>query len=160
MDTNNFIIKDDGSVPIVIIDGLHLSVVHLTYAWSTKTDDSNGSNICIVDGYINNETILRRFIFDLLTKEAKEVSLNSSLDKNKGRIFEVCINRGESYDSEIWVPTPFQNLKPGDIIRILDNGVYCRGLDGCRVWIIIDTIGMENGLLNVKPFVLLDTYST
>ena len=154
--TFNFTIKDDGSIPFVLIDGLRLSVAHLTYAWSTKTEDSNGSNICIVDGYINNGNILRRFILDLLTKEAKEVSLNSSVDRNKGRVFEVCITRGESYDSEIWEATPFQKLKPGDIIRILDEGVYCRGLDGCRVWIIIDTIGMENGLLNVKPFVFLD----
>ena len=140
--TFNFTIKDDGSIPFVLIDGLRLSVAHLTYAWSTKTEDSNGSNICIVDGYINNGNILRRFILDLLTKEAKEVSLNSSVDRNKGRVFEVCITRGESYDSEIWEATPFQNLKPGDIIRILDDGVYCRGLDGCRVWVIIDiTIG-------------------
>ena len=153
----NFLIKDDGSMPIVLIDDLHLSVVHLTYAWSTKTDEVlSGSNICIADGYINNDTTLRRFIFDIRTGEAKEVSLNTSLDRNKGRVFEVCTTRGESYDSEVWEATPFEKLKAGDIIRILDNGMYCRGLDGCGVWVVVDTIGMENGLLNVQPLALPD----
>ena len=153
--TFRFTITDNGDVPIVYINDTHLNVAHLTYAWSTKTEAAgSGANICIVDGYLDCEAVLRRFIFDILTGETKEVPLTAALDQNNGRVFEVCTTRGECYDSEIWEVRPFENLKPRDIIRIRDGGVYRKGLDGCGVWVIIDTVGMENGLLNVQPFIL------
>ena len=34
----NFELKDDGSIPIVTVDGQKLSIVSLTYAWHTITD--------------------------------------------------------------------------------------------------------------------------
>ena len=119
-----FTITDNGDLPIVYIDDVYLNVVHLTYSWSTKTEEvGSGGNICIVDGYLGGGLVLRRFIFNLMTGAVNEVTINSALGPKNSRVFEVCTTRGECYDSEIWEVRPFESLKPRDIIRIRDGGV-------------------------------------
>lgn len=61
-----FKIQNDGSPPLVNIDGKRLAVVQLTYAWRTKNiDPDSGTNICIIDGFFEESNILQRFVYDI-----------------------------------------------------------------------------------------------
>lgn len=146
----SFTVKDDGSIPVVYIDDARLSVVSLTYAWHTKTDKmSDSANICIVDGYFENTTVARRFLFNLSTGRAMEETI---LEENHERVFEVLTNAGESAETETWVKTPFADLKSGDIIRIIDADRYYRDLSNCGVWIVTETENIDDGSIEVAPF--------
>ena len=61
----SFEIKSDGSIPRVIIGGRKLHLVSIAYKWHTATDTSPGENICLVEGYFDGETDLKRFAFDV-----------------------------------------------------------------------------------------------
>lgn len=93
----DFKIQNDGSPPIVYIDGQQLAVVHFTYSYHTKTDKVEESNLYIVDGYLEESDILRRFLHDIKTGLTTEVSLNP-LENETGRIFEVCVDTGKCYN--------------------------------------------------------------
>ena len=68
-----FEIKDDGSIPIVHINGKQVSIVSLTYCWRTKTEDvSSGDNFCVVKCFLPGEHVPRRFMFDILGKYVEE----------------------------------------------------------------------------------------
>lgn len=145
----SFVIKDDGSLPVVYIDDARLSVISLTYAWETKTDKvGSGANVCIVDGYFENSTVSRRFVFNILTGIVTE----ESLEATSGRIFEVCVNIGTTQEMEKWAITPFLDLKVGDMIRIKDAGQYHRDLDGCGVWTVTDTTRLTKGFIDILPY--------
>ena len=74
----SFVVHDSGVKPLVFIDHVPLAVVNFTYAWCTKTTPVDSvANICIVDGYLEGETNLRRFLFDVLKGEVKEEPLRS-----------------------------------------------------------------------------------
>lgn len=145
----NFEIKDDGTIPIVHVDGNPLAVESLTYAFHTKTDHVyEGANICIIDGYLNGEIMPRRFLFDILKGEAKEESYINDAE----RVFEVCADPGDSAETEIWVKTPFKDLQTGNLVRIIDAGQYYKDLNGNALWVVIDTKGIMQGTINVEPF--------
>lgn len=144
-----FELKDDGSIPIVTVDGQKLSIVSLTYAWHTITDKiSDGANICVVDGFLNGETLPRRFLFNILEGTTKEEPYINETE----RVFEVCVDPGDSEETEVWVKTPFKDLKAGNLVRIIDAGVYYKDLNGNALWVVIDTKGIMQGTVNVEPF--------
>ena len=144
-----FTINDNGMLPLVQIDDAWLVIVSLTYAWKTKTDQvDDGANICIVDGYLHGETVLRRFVFDIFNNSATEVRP----ENESWRVFEVCVDKGTSPESEVWVKTPQTDLKVGNIIRILDAVQYHHALDGCGVWIVTDIKDIEQGRVEVRPY--------
>lgn len=60
-----FEIKDDGSVPIVFVNGRRLHLVSIAYKWITASDVSAGSNVCVAEGYFEGEADLKRFMFDI-----------------------------------------------------------------------------------------------
>jgi hypothetical protein len=73
---NGFEIKDDGSMPIVHVNGKQMSIVSLFYKWETKTDNpSDGANICIVEGFFEDDHNLRRVVFDMSNKKEIEKEL-------------------------------------------------------------------------------------
>ena len=145
----NFELKDDGSIPIVTVDGQKLSIVSLTYAWHTITDKiSDGANICIVDGFLNGEALPRRFLFNILEGTTKEEPYINETE----RVFEVCVDPGDSAETEIWVKTPFKDLQTGNLVRIIDAGQYYKDLNGNALWVVIDTKGITQGTINVEPF--------
>ena len=144
-----FELKDDGSIPIVTVDGQKLSIVSLTYAWHTITDKiSDGANICIVDGFLNGGTLPRRFLFNILEGTAKEEPYINESE----RVFEVCVDPGDSEETEVWVKTPFKDLQTGNLVRIIDAGQYYKDLNGNALWVVIDTKGIMQGTINVEPF--------
>lgn len=144
-----FELKDDGSIPIVTVDGQKLSIVSLTYAWHTITDKiSDGANICVVDGFLNGETLPRRFLFNILEGTTKEEPYINETE----RVFEVCVDPGASAETEIWVKTPFKDLQTGNLVRIIDAGQYYKDLNGNALWVVIDTKGIMQGTINVEPF--------
>ena len=144
-----FELKDDGSIPIVTVDGQKLSIVSLTYAWHTITDKiSDGANICVVDGFLNGETLPRRFLFNILEGTAKEEPYINESE----RVFEVCVDPGDSEETEVWVKTPFKDLQTGNLVRIIDAGQYYKDLNGNALWVVIDTKGIMQGTINVEPF--------
>lgn len=144
-----FELKDDGSIPIVTVDGQKLSIVSLTYAWHTITDKiSDGANICIVDGFLNGETLPRRFLFNILEGTTKEEPYINETE----RVFEVCVDPGDSEETEVWVKTPFKDLRTGNLVRIIDAGQYYKDLNGNALWVVIDTKGIMQGTINVEPF--------
>jgi len=145
----NFEIKDDGSLPIVYIDGQQLSVVSLTYAWHTTDKVSDGANICIIDGFLNGEITPRRFLFDILKGEAKEEPYINEAE----RVFEVCVDPGVSSETEVWQKTPFKDLKNGQLVRIIDNGQYYKDLNGNALWVIVDTTEILQGKINIEPVI-------
>ncbi|MDD3288406.1 MAG: hypothetical protein PHX43_05305 [Alphaproteobacteria bacterium] len=68
-----FIIRDDGAIPVVFIGGCKLNLVSLIYKWHTKTDKvEDGANLCIVEGYLNDDPTLRRYLFDTTSKILKK----------------------------------------------------------------------------------------
>lgn len=68
-----FIIKDDGTIPVVLINGCKLNLVSLIYKWHTMTDKvEDGANVCIVEGYLNDDPTLRRYLFDTTSKMLKK----------------------------------------------------------------------------------------
>jgi hypothetical protein len=68
-----FIIRDDGTMPIVFIGGCKLGLVSVIYKWHTKTDKvEDGANLCIVEGYLNDDPTLRRYLFDTTSKILKK----------------------------------------------------------------------------------------
>lgn len=144
-----FVLHDNGTIPLVFIDHTPLAVESLTYAFHTKTDKIyEGANICIIDGYLNGETLPRRFLFDILKGEAKEESYINDTE----RVFEVCVDPGISSETEVWKKTAFKDLKDGNLIRILDAGQYYKDLNGNALWVVIDTKGILQGTINVEPF--------
>jgi hypothetical protein len=146
----NFEIKDDGSLPIVYIDGQRLSIVSLTYAWHTITaETSDGANICIIDGFLNGKITPRRFLFDILKGEAKEEPYINEAE----RVFEVCVDPGVSSETEVWQKTPFKDLKNGQLVRIIDNGQYYKDLNGNALWVIVDTTEILQGKINIEPVI-------
>lgn len=146
----NFELKDDGSIPIVYIDGQRLSIVSLTYAWHTITaETSDGANICIIDGFLNGEITPRRFLFNILEGTAKEEPYINETE----RVFEVCIDPGVSSETEVWQKTPFKDLKNGQLVRIIDNGQYYKDLNGNGLWVIVDTTEIMQGKINIEPVI-------
>lgn len=146
----NFELKDDGSIPIVYIDGQRLRIVSLTYAWHTITDEtSDGANICIIDGFLNGEITPRRFLFDILKGEAKEEPYINEME----RVFEVCVDPGVSSETEVWQKTPFKDLKNGQLVRIIDNGQYYKDLNGNALWVIVDTTEILQGKISIEPVI-------
>ena len=146
----NFELKDDGSIPIVTVDGQQLSVISLTYAWRTITDKiSDGANICIVDGFLNGGTLPRRFLFNILEGITKEEPYINEME----RVFEVCVDPGVSSETEVWQKTPFKDLKNGQLIRIIDNGQYYKDLNGNALWVIVDTTEILQGKINIEPVI-------
>ena len=146
----NFELKDDGSIPIVTVDGQQLSVISLTYAWRTITDKiSDGANICIVDGFLNGGTLPRRFLFNILEGTAKEEPYINESE----RVFEVCVDPGVSSETEVWQKTPFKDLKNGQLVRIIDNGQYYKDLNGNALWVIVDTTEILQGKINIEPVI-------
>jgi len=144
-----FVLHDNGTIPLVFIDHQQLAVESLTYAFHTKTDKVyEGANICIIDGYLNGETLPRRFLFDILKGEAKEESYINDTE----RVFEVCVDPGVSAETEVWQKTAFKDLKDGNLVRILDAGQYYKDLNGNALWVVIDTKGVMQGTINVEPF--------
>ena len=145
----NFTIKDDGSLPVVRIDGARLSIVMLTYIWQTRTDAVfSDANKCVVDGYFEGNTVLRRFLFDILTGAVTE----EPIEIVGQRVFEVYIAPTTFPEIETWEVRAFQDLKVGDIIRIKDAGQYHRDLDGCGVWTVTDTTRLTKGFIDVLPY--------
>lgn len=153
----NFELKDDGSIPIVTVDGQQLSVISLTYAWHTITDEtSDGANICIIDGFLNGEITPRRFLFDILKGEAKEEPYINEAE----RVFEVCVDPGVSSETEVWQKTPFKDLKNGQLVHIIDNGQYYKDLNGNALWVIVDTTEILQGKINIEPVIRGPEYGT
>ena len=147
-----FQIKDDGSLPLVHIDGKRLSIVQLTYSWHTKTADvGSGANVCVVDGYFEGSDTLRRFLYDILMGVATEISLTPVEDETE-RVFEVCVDMGNSLETENWVVVPFNLLQPGHLIRIKDKGVYYHDLSGNGLWVVVDSPNIANGVINVITY--------
>lgn len=146
----NFELKDDGSIPIVTVDGQKLSIVSLTYAWHTITDKiSDGANICIVDGFLNGEVLPRRFLLNILEGTAKEEPYINESE----RVFEVCVDPGDSEETEVWVKTPFKDLKAGNLVRIIDAGVYYRDLSNNMLWVVVNVDKILEGRIDIEPIV-------
>jgi hypothetical protein len=144
----NFELKDDGSIPIVTVDGQQLSVISLTYAWHTITDKiSDGANICIVDGFLNGGTLPRRFLFNILKGTTKEEPYINESE----RVFEVCVDPGDSAETEVWVKTPFADLKAGNLVRIIDAGIYYKDLSGNMLWVVVNVDKILEGRIDVEP---------
>lgn len=144
----NFELKDDGSIPIVTVDGQQLNVISLTYAWHTITDKiSDGANICIADGFLNGEVLPRRFLFNILEGTTKEEPYINEME----RVFEVCVDPGDFEETEVWVKTPFKDLKAGNLVRIIDAGVYYKDLSGNMLWVVVNVDKILEGRIDVEP---------
>lgn len=127
-----FKIQNDGSPPLVNIDGKRLAVVQLTYAWRTKNiDPDSGTNICIIDGFFEESNILQRFVYDIKDNIVTE-----------------------------WIEIPFFSLQVDDIIRIKDGEkyIYHSGekyiyfSDDGKIWVVMKTPNIANGIVNVLPY--------
>lgn len=85
----SFSVQDNGAIPIVHIDNSKVAIVHLTYAWRTKTDNaSEGAKVCIVDGYINGQMTLRRFVFNIAAGVVTEIPME--VNETEGSYEELC----------------------------------------------------------------------
>jgi hypothetical protein len=67
-----FKIQNDGSPPLVNIDGKRLAVVQLTYY---------GTNICIINGFYEESNILQRFVYDIKDNIVTEVPLKPTVEE-------------------------------------------------------------------------------
>ena len=160
-----FKIQNDGSPPLVNIDGKRLAVVQLTYAWRTKNiDPDSGTNICIIDGFFEESNILQRFVYDIKDNIVTEVPLKPTVEFNEPtRIFEIYVALDKSrrnvecstesnYETEKWIEIPFFSLQVGDIIRIKDGEKYIYHSDDSKIWVVMKTPNIANGIINVLPY--------
>lgn len=149
-----FKIQNDGSPPLVNIDGKRLAVVQLTYAWRTKNiDPDSGTNICIIDGFFEESNILQRFVYDIKDNIVTEVPLKPTVEFNEPtRIFEIYVATETNYETEKWIEIPFFSLQVGDIIRIKDGEKYIYHSDDGKIWVVMKTPNIANGIINVLPY--------
>lgn len=149
-----FKIQNDGSPPLVNIDGKRLAVVRLTYAWHTKNiDPDSGTNICIIDGFFEESNILQRFVYDIKDNVVTEVPLKPTVEFNEPtRIFEIYVATESNYETEKWIEIPFFSLQVGDIIRIKDGEKYIYHSDDSKIWVVMKTPNIANGIINVLPY--------
>ena len=149
-----FKIQNDGSPPLVNIDGKRLAVVQLTYAWRTKNiDPDSGTNICIIDGFFEESNILQRFVYDIKDNIVTEVPLKPTVEFNEPtRIFEIYVATETNYETEKWIEIPFFSLQVGDIIRIKDGEKYIYHSDDGKIWVVMKTPNIANGIVNVLPY--------
>ena len=75
-----FSIHDDGSIPVVLINGVKMALKSLVYKWETRTAEGVGINVCIVEGYLNDDPTLRRYVFDTSTKMLKKETPDNEKD--------------------------------------------------------------------------------
>ena len=122
--------------PLFMFEGKKVAVAAATYSYRTATDESLGSLIIVVDGYLPGETKQRRFVCDILADTIEEVEE----DLISGRFFAV-LNGTE------WIRTQYEDLKENDVIRIFDNGVLYVDLEGANTWMVVGKD--ENGRIQV-----------
>ena len=149
-----FKIQNDGSPPLVNINGKRLAVVQLTYAWRTKNmDPYSGTNICIIDGFFEESNILQRFVYDIKDNIVTEVPLKPTVEFNEPtRIFEIYVATETNYETEKWIEIPFFSLQVGDVIRIKDGEKYIYHSDDSKTWVVMKTPNIANGIINVLPY--------
>ena len=161
-----FKIQNDGSPPLVNIDGKRLAVVQLTYAWRTKNiDPDSGTNICIIDGFFEESNILQRFVYDIKDNIVTEVPLKPTVEFNEPTTetnykiyvatetnFEIYVATETNYETEKWIEIPFFSLQVGDIIRIKDGEQYIYHSDDGKIWVVMKTPNIANGIINVLPY--------
>lgn len=133
--------------PLFLYKGKKVHVAAATYSYLTQTDEPNsGALVIVVDGYLDGETAMKRFICNM-TEGTIEIVDEPEKNMQNGRIFEKLVE-------DKWVKVKYDELQANDIIRIIDNGKLYFDLNGNSLWMVIGKD--ENGDVQIVEAIRKD----
>lgn len=133
--------------PLFLYEGKKVHVAAATYSYLTQTDEPNsGALVIVVDGYLDGETAMKRFICNM-TEDTIEIVDEPEKNIQNGRIFEKLVE-------DKWVKVEYDELQANDVIRIIDNGKLYFDLNGNSLWMVIGKD--ENGDVQIVEAVRKD----
>ena len=133
--------------PLFLYEGKKVHVAAATYSYLTQTDEPNsGALVVVVDGYLDGETTMKRFICNM-TEDTIEIVDETEKNMQNGRIFEKLVE-------DKWVKVEYDELQANDVIRIIDNGKLYFDLNGNSLWMVIGKD--ENGDVQIVEAIRKD----
>ena len=133
--------------PLFLYGGKKVNVSAATYSYLTQTDEPNsGALVIVVDGYLDGETAMKRFICNM-TEDTIEIVDEPEKNMQNGRIFEKLVE-------DKWVKVEYDELQANDVIRIVDNGKLYFDLNGNSLWMVIGKD--ENGDVQIVEAIRKD----
>lgn len=133
--------------PLFLYEGKNVHVAAATYSYLTQTDEPNsGALVIVVDGYLDGETAMKRFICNM-TEDTIEIVDETEKNVQNGRIFEKLVE-------DKWVKVEYDELQANDVIRIIDNGKLYFDLNGNSLWMVIGKD--ENGDVQIVEAIRKD----
>ena len=133
--------------PLFLYEGKKVHVAAATYSYLTQTDEpSSGALVVVVDGYLDGETVMKRFICNM-TEDTIEIVDETEKNMQNGRIFEKLVE-------DKWVKVEYDELQANDAIRIIDNGKLYFDLNGNSLWMVIGKD--ENGDVQIVEAIRKD----
>jgi|GEM_PF-4883236 len=133
--------------PLFLYEGKKVHVAAATYSYLTQTDEPNsGALVIVVDGYLDGETAMKRFICNM-TEGTIEIVDEPEKNIQNGRIFEKLVE-------DKWVKVEYDELQANDVIRIVDNGKLYFDLNGNSLWMVIGKD--ENGDVQIVEAIRKD----
>ena len=133
--------------PLFLYEGKNVHVAAATYSYLTQTDEPNsGALVVVVDGYLDGETAMKRFICNM-TEDTIEIVDEPEKNVQNGRIFEKLVE-------DKWVKVEYDELQANDVIRIIDNGKLYFDLNGNSLWMVIGKD--ENGDVQIVEAIRKD----
>ena len=133
--------------PLFLYEGKKVHVAAATYSYLTQTDEPySGALVVVVDGYLDGETTMKRFICNM-TEDTIEIVDEPEKNIQNGRIFEKLVE-------DKWVKVKYDELQANDVIRIIDNGQLYFDLEGCGTWLVVGVD--DNGEVQITQAVRKD----
>ena len=133
--------------PLFLYEGKKAHVAAATYSYLTQTDEPySGALVIVVDGYLDGETAMKRFICNI-TEDIIEIVDEPEKNMQNGRIFEKLVE-------DKWVKVEYDELQANDVIRIIDNGKLYFDLNGNSLWMVIGKD--ENGDVQIVEAIRKD----
>lgn len=133
--------------PLFLYEGKKIHVAAATYSYLTQTDEPNsGALVIVVDGYLDGETAMKRFICNM-TEDTIEIVDEPEKNMQNGRTFEKLVE-------DKWVKAEYDELQANDVIRIIDNGQLYFDLNGNSLWMVIGKD--ENGDVQIVEAIRKD----
>ena len=133
--------------PLFLYEGKKVHVAAATYSYLTQTDEPNsGALVIVVDGYLDGETAMKRFICNM-TEDTIEIVDEPEKNMQNGRTFEKLVE-------DKWVKAEYDELQANDVIRIIDNGQLYFDLNGNSLWMVIGKD--ENGDVQIVEAIRKD----
>ena len=133
--------------PLFLYEGKKVHVAAATYSYLTQTDEPNsGALVVVVDGYLDGETAMKRFICNM-TEDTIEIVDETEKNMQNGRIFEKLVE-------DKWAKVEYDELQANDVIRIIDNGKLYFDLNGNSLWMVIGKD--ENGDVQIVEAIRKD----